>query len=158
MATTTGFQKSQSEGKDQGQDLMNKASNTGTAAMDKGKDMAGAAMDKARDLAGNATDKAKDVASNLGRKAEDATHAVGSGMKSLAGTMRENLPREGVIGSAASTVVGGLESTGRYLEQEGLQGIAEDVTNLIRRNPVPAMLVGIGLGFLLARVTMPSRS
>jgi len=158
MATTTGFQKSQSEGKDKGQDLMNKASDTGTAAMDKGKDLAGAAMDKARDLAGNATDKAKDVASNLGRKAEDATHAVGSGMKSLAGTMRENLPREGMIGNAASTVVGGLESTGRYLEQEGLQGITEDVTNLIRRNPVPAMLVGIGLGFLLARITMPSRS
>jgi len=79
-------------------------------------------------------------------------------MQSLASTMRENLPREGVLGNAASTVVGGLESTGRYLEREGLQGIGEDLTGLIRRNPVPAMLVGIGLGFLLARITTPSRS
>jgi len=152
MATTTGFQKSQTEGRgDQGQ-------NPGQNPMDKAKDMGASAMDKGKEMAGNAADKARDVASNLGRKAEDATHAVGSGMQSLASTMRDNLPREGVLGNAASTVVGGLESTGRYLEREGLQGIGEDLTSLIRRNPVPAILVGIGLGFLLARVTTPSRS
>jgi uncharacterized membrane-anchored protein YhcB (DUF1043 family) len=31
--------------------------------------------------------------------------------------------------------------------------MAEDLTSLIRRNPIPAMLVGVGLGFLLARMT-----
>jgi len=44
-----------------------------------------------------------------------------------------------------------LESTGRYLQEEGLKGVAEDMTNLIRRNPLPAMFLGIGLGFILAR-------
>jgi hypothetical protein len=115
----------------------------------KGKQVA----DKAKDIAANVADKARDTASNLGQKAEDATRAVGGGMESLAGSMRENLPHSGVIGSASSTVASGLESTGRYLQQEGLKGIAEDMTNLIRRNPLPAMLLGIGLGFILARVT-----
>jgi hypothetical protein len=35
--------------------------------------------------------------------------------------------------------------------------MAEDVTNLIRRNPIPALLIGIGAGFLLARAMTPRR-
>jgi uncharacterized membrane-anchored protein YhcB (DUF1043 family) len=31
--------------------------------------------------------------------------------------------------------------------------MTDDLTNLIRRNPIPALFVGIGIGFLLARVT-----
>jgi hypothetical protein len=46
-----------------------------------------------------------------------------------------------------------LESGGRYLKEEGLEGMAEDLTDLIRKNPIPAVLMGIGLGFLLARLT-----
>jgi len=30
------------------------------------------------------------------------------------------------------------------------------MTNLIRRNPLPAMLVGVGLGYILARATARS--
>jgi len=148
MANTTTSHKPQTEG----------TTHRGTEFTDKAKEAGAGAMDKAKDIAGTAADRAKDVASTIGKKAEDATHAVGSGMQSLAGTVRENLPHEGVLGTCASTVAGSLEASGRYLEREGLQGIAEDVTGLIRRNPVPAVLLGIGLGFLLARVTMSSRS
>jgi len=151
MATTTGtgaFNKPQTESQtDKGGDFMDKA-----------RDAAGNATDKARDAANTAVDKAKDTAANLSKKAEDATHAVGHGMQSLAGTVRENLPREGMVGAAASSVAGCLETSGRYLEREGIQGMTQDLTNLIRRNPLPAILVGVGLGFLIARVTMPSRS
>ena len=58
-----------------------------------------------------------------------------------------------MLGSAASAVADTLESSGRYLEESGLSGIGEDLTSMIRRNPVPALLVGIGLGFLIARAT-----
>jgi hypothetical protein len=44
-----------------------------------------------------------------------------------------------------------LETGGRYLQEHGLSGIGDDFSNLIRRNPIPAVLVGIGVGFLLAR-------
>jgi len=158
MANPTSTYKSQTEGRtDKGGDLMDKGKDAAAGAMDKAKDMAGTAVDKARDMAGTAVDKAKDMASGMGRKAEDATHAVGRGMESLAGTVRDSLPHEGMFGSAASSVAGGLESSGKYLEQEGLQGIADDVTNMIRRNPIPALVLGIGLGFLLARLTTSSR-
>ena len=32
-----------------------------------------------------------------------------------------------------------------------LREIGDDLTNLIRRNPIPALLLGVGVGFLLAR-------
>ena len=73
-------------------------------------------------------------------------------MESLAGTMKQNLPSEGILGSAAQSVASGLESTGQYLEREGLPGLGDDMINLIRRNPLPAVLVGIGFGFIIARL------
>jgi len=110
-------------------------------------------MDKAKQAAGNVADKAKDVASAVGDRAEGATHAVGSGMQSLAGTIRDRGPQSGFLGGAASGVASALDSSGRYLEEQGLGGVADDVTNMIRRNPIPALLIGVGLGFLLARMT-----
>jgi phage-related protein len=113
-------------------------------------------FDRVKDVATDVVDQAKSAASQLGHKAEDATHAVGGGMQSLAGTMRDRLPQSGPIGAATGALEKGLERTGKYLQQEGLQGMAQDVTKLIRRHPFPAMMLGIGLGFLLARLTIRS--
>jgi hypothetical protein len=102
------------------------------------------------------TEKASDLACEAGHQAERAVGAVGSGMQSLAENIRAHSPESGVVGSAAATVADTLERGGRYVETEGLRGMAEDLTNLIRRNPIPALLIGVGLGFLLARVTRRS--
>jgi hypothetical protein len=122
-------------------------------ATDAGNLSAEAVKNRASEAASNVADKAKQAASALGQKAEQTTHAMGSGMKSLSDTIRNKAPQEGMMGEAASSIAQGLESGGNYLEQAGIQGIAEDLTNLVRRNPVPALLVGVGLGFLLARAT-----
>jgi hypothetical protein len=74
-------------------------------------------------------------------------------MKSLGGTIRDHLPHSGIAGSASSAVANSLETSGRYLQEHGLSGIGADLTNLIRRNPIPAVLIGLGAGFLLARAT-----
>jgi hypothetical protein len=130
--------------------------NNFTRAQDTLREKGGQVADKARDIAANVADRAKDMACSIGQKAEDATHAVGGGIQSLGGTVREKLPHSGALGKAASTLAGGLESGGHYLQEEGLQGIAADVTQMIRRNPFPAMFVGVALGFLIARVTARS--
>jgi hypothetical protein len=143
------------------------AKEAASSMADKAKDMASSAAHTASDFAANVGHKAKeaastvahkaeDVASKVGHKAEDATTAVGSGMKSLAGTLREKAPHEGLLGSASSAVASTLETSGRYLEEEGLGGIAEELTNLVRRNPIPSVLIGIGLGYLIARATTRS--
>ena len=130
-----------------------KAKETDSSAVEKAKDIATSATEKARDGASAVVQTVQDAATTVGRKAEGATSAVGSRMQSLAGNIRENLPREGLLGSASSAVAESLESSGRYLQQEGLKGIAGDLGNLVRRNPIPALLVGIGLGYLIARST-----
>lgn len=117
------------------------------------KGAATAALDTARDMASTAGKKAGEAASYVGQRAEDATSAVGGSMKSLAGTIRENAPREGMLGSASSAVASTLESGGRYLQEHGLSGVGDDLTNMIRRNPVPSLLIAVGLGFLIARAT-----
>jgi hypothetical protein len=99
------------------------------------------------------TEAAGDLAREAGNKAESAVGAMGCGMQSLAQNIREHTPESGIVGSAASAVADTLDRGGHYLESQGLKGMAQDVTNLIRRNPIPALFIGIGLGFLIARAT-----
>jgi len=114
-------------------------------------------LKKAQQVGSQAADKAKDALASageaVGETADAGAAAVGGGLKSLAGTIREQGPREGMFGDAASTLAKGLETGGRYLQKEGLTGMADDVTEMIRKNPIPAVLVGIGIGFLLGQLT-----
>jgi hypothetical protein len=119
----------------------------------KTREMASDMTEQAREVATSVTGKAGELASNVGHKAEEAASSVGGSMRSLAGTIKQTMPQKGVLGQASSAVADSLEGGGRYLQEEGLKGIAGDFTNLIRRNPIPALLVGIGIGFLIARAT-----
>jgi len=124
------------------------------------------AGEKAKELASNVAGKAKDAASSVGemvgnaassvgstisKSAEKATTSTGSGFKHLGETIKEKGPQEGVLGGATRAVADTLEQSGKYLEEEGFSGMMEDVTQLIRRNPMPAILAGIGVGFLIGR-------
>ena len=40
----------------------------------------------------------------------------------------------GTMGAVADRTAGGLESAGRYLQEEGLSGMADDITDMIREN------------------------
>jgi ElaB/YqjD/DUF883 family membrane-anchored ribosome-binding protein len=111
------------------------------------------AGEKVQQATSAAMSKAQEMASTASKKVDEATAALGERVRSAGGTLRERGPREGMLGSATEAVAGSLENTGRYIQEEGLLGMAEDITELIRRNPIPAVLVGIGIGFLLAKST-----
>ena len=143
-------------------DMKNKAHEKVDTMANQAKDAAQSAAEQAREAGHGLVDKAKDVASTVADRAQDAAQAVGKGadraadwvggnIEGLGHTIRENAPSW--MSGAADKVASGLESSGKYLQEEGLTGMAKDVGELIRRNPIPAMLVGIGLGFLLARAT-----
>ena len=93
-------------------------------AKDKARSAASSAVDAVKGAAGAAAGKAREVASAVGRKAEDAVSAVGDT----------------------------VESGGRYLQERDLSGMMEDFTGLVRRYPIPALLVGVALGFCMGRV------
>jgi len=85
-------------------------------------------------VAAAVTGAAQDVASSV-------TEAVGT-----AATKAQEM-----AGSAATAVTDTAAGVGTYVQEKGLQGLSEDLTQLIRRYPVPALLVGLGIGFVLAR-------
>jgi len=115
------------------------------------KEQASQAVDKVKDAATHAGEAVSSAASAVGQKAEDAVGAVGSGIQNLAGQVRDTGPNSGMLGTATRTVADGLEGAGKYIEDKNLHGMMDDVTGLIKRNPIPALLLGLGIGFLVGR-------
>jgi len=126
--------------------------------MQNAREAAGNVADKAKDLASSAVNRTKEIASSVADKSDSMVGKAGSALESAADTVRERGPQSGALGTATSKVADTLASGGRYLREEGLSGLAEDLTDLIKRNPIPALLVGLGVGFLLARALGGHRS
>lgn len=120
---------------------------------DKAKSAASAVADKASEMASSMSHQASTAATAVGDSVEKGVQGVGCGMKSLAGSIREHAPSEGMLHQAGASVADSLESGGRYLQEEGLSGMADELTGIIRKNPIPAVLIGVGIGFMLARAT-----
>ena len=141
--------------KNKAQDVSNSIGQTASCAADNVKHAAGNMADAARGMAANLSKEGQQAASYLGQRAEDATSAVGGQLKAAGDTLRHNAPRDGALGQASCAVAKTLEETGDYLQREGLEGIATDMSNMIKRNPIPSLFMAIGVGFLLARATTP---
>jgi uncharacterized protein YjbJ (UPF0337 family) len=109
--------------------------------------------DKTAGTVANMTAKAQEFGATAGNKANEAATVVGEKIGSLAGVIRENAPHEGPVASAATAVVDGLESASSYLREKKLDHLVKDVTALVHTYPVQSLLIGIGLGYLLARRT-----
>jgi uncharacterized protein YjbJ (UPF0337 family) len=97
--------------------------------------------------------KAQELGAAAVSTASEAATTVGEQLGSLAGAIRDQAPHAGAIGTAATTVAGGLESASTYLKEKDYENLATDLTALVRSYPLHALLVGVGLGYLLARGT-----
>lgn len=113
------------------------------------------AAETVEDAASYAGSKAHEAANYVGLKTGNASAAAGNGLRSLGDSVRESGPATGMGGEASAAVADTLDKSGRYLQEEGIKDMAEDLTNLIRRNPIPAMLVGIAAGYLAGRAVSP---
>ena len=55
------------------------------------------------------------------------------------------------VNTAARAVADTVKGAGGYLQATGMDQITGDVAGLIRRYPVPAVLIGLGIGLLVGR-------
>jgi len=149
MATTTGHAKGREE--NQTKDSMDKIKDAGMQMADKAKDAGMQMADKARDAVAGVGEMATHTAAAVGKKADDLTAGAGTNIKNWGETIAEKGPHQGVLGQATHAVAETLKEGGRYIEEAKLSGMADDVTQMIRRNPIPALFIGIGVGFLLGR-------
>ena len=125
---------------------MNNPTNQGTR-FDTGATGHGATglKDKAQDAMSNITDKASELASNVADQARAAVGAVSDKASDIASTIGDQAKQ-------AAGKVGDTWEAGRsYVADHGIQGMAEDVGDLVRRYPLPSILLGFCCGFLLAR-------
>jgi len=144
-------EKAGEQAKNFGDKVGEQAKNFGEKVGEQAKNVGEMIGEGARTAATSTLHAAENAGTFVGEKAEQASCAVGRGMESLGGTIREKTPAEGMIHKAGEAVAETLETGGRYLEEHKLREIGDDLTNLIRRNPIPALLLGVGVGFLLAR-------
>ena len=90
----------------------------------------------AQHAASSTIEQAKDFAGDMSRRASEAA----SNIKDRAGDLASDVGRK-----VSETYDAGRD----YVREHGLSGLADDATHLIRRNPIPSVLIGFGLGFLL---------
>jgi uncharacterized protein YjbJ (UPF0337 family) len=98
-------------------------------------------------------------ASGLSRMGETVTSAAQEGASRLTETAGEvTATAQETAASAASAVTHRMKGAGAYLREKRLDEITGDLAGLIQRYPVSSLLIGIGIGFLLARSLGRGRS
>jgi uncharacterized protein YjbJ (UPF0337 family) len=78
-----------------------------------------------------------------------AAHDVAARLTGAAGTVGATVQETGA--TAARAVADTVKGAGGYLQATGMDRITGDVTGLIRRYPVSAVLIGLGIGLLVGR-------
>jgi ElaB/YqjD/DUF883 family membrane-anchored ribosome-binding protein len=126
--------------KDQAQDKLNQAG-----------DKANQAMDSAKSALSHTGEAISSAAQAAGATVDRGVSAAGSGVASAADSVRKYGPQSGMMGQATEAVASGLERGGHYVEEKGLSGMTADLGNLIKSHPIPAVLIGLGVGYLLGR-------
>ena len=127
--------------------MQNQAGN----AADRARDAARGAVESARDTATGVMDRARDMAGNVADKAarhgrQRRRHRPRLGERRVSAVKDSN-----VVNKAEEYVSEAWDTGSRYFQEHSFKDMAEDVAGVIRRNPIPALLVGVGLGFILAR-------
>ncbi len=112
-------------------------------------EIASGVAQKAQDWAANVADKAQETAAAAVDRTNDGIAAVGHGMSALGTRVRDAGPKNGMLGSAATTVADKLQAGGHYLEEHSIKDMGKDMTDIVRHHPIQALVVSFGLGCLL---------
>ena len=89
--------------------------------------------------------------SRIAETADDGLSAVGAKMQGIAASIKSEASPEGTVGSTVRAVAEGIESGGSYLVEKDLSAIAKDAGEVVRRNPITALCIGLGLGFFVGQ-------
>ncbi|MBS0204109.1 MAG: hypothetical protein JSS49_14480 [Planctomycetes bacterium] len=122
-----------------------------TQAAEKAREAAVSAGEMVGHAASAVSAMASHAASGVGRKADDLAATAGTRLQGLGDRLSQNAPQSGVLGSTSQAVVNGVKAGGKYIEDSKLTGMTEDLVELVRRNPIPAVLIAIGLGWFVGR-------
>jgi hypothetical protein len=119
--------------------------------LQKAKDAGAEAVDKAKEAAASVGEMAAQAACAVGGKVDDLTASAGTEIKEFGDRLGAKAPHDGVLGHASQAVAETIHAGGKYIEDAKLSGMTNDVAKMVRRNPIPSLLIGIGVGFMIGR-------
>lgn len=96
--------------------------------------------------------KAQELKERVATGADSATSRVGERIESISHSMRERAGGDGRMGAATNAMAERLEHVGTYLREKDVGTMVEDLSGTIRRHPMRSLLVGVGVGYLFARL------
>ena len=126
---------------------------TGQDVKAKVQDTAQNVQAKAQQVASDVKDRASEYSAKAAEQADSATTTAGEKLSDVAQTLREKAPATGTAATVADKTADTLDRAGTYLQNQDVADMRADLENIIRRHPMEAMLVGLGIGYLLARST-----
>ncbi|MEZ4372223.1 MAG: hypothetical protein R3B07_15435 [Polyangiaceae bacterium] len=91
------------------------------------------------------TNRNQSIRDKVNHRVDEVTTSVGQSAQAAAEQVRHADLTERTAGS--------LENVGSYLEGADYDQLVEDVTAVVKRHPIPAILAGVGLGYLIGRLT-----
>jgi uncharacterized protein YjbJ (UPF0337 family) len=96
--------------------------------------------------------KAPGVAARVAGAAQEAASRVAETAATAAARAQE------VAGATGAAVTERAAGVAASVQDRGVQGLSEDLTDLIRRHSVPALLIGLGIGYVLGRSVETDRT
>ena len=107
--------------------------------------MAGAAVSAVENMASQTAENFSDDADYLASSAGRGVQRIGEQLSRVA-------PDSGIVGVVSQSVVRTITEGGEYFEGSKLSGLRQDLTKVISRNPIPTILISIGLGWIASRM------
>ena len=133
-------------------DLLNKIDHDANEAMAKVKETAGSIGRMSQSAATAVGNMAGQVAENLGEDADNLASSAGRGVQRLGEQLSHAAPHSGMLGNVSQSVARTITEGGEYLECSKLSGMGKDLTKVIQRNPIPTIVISIGLGWFVSRM------
>lgn len=94
---------------------------------------------------------ATQAAGEIGKQTDELAHRAGVGVQAMSDRLEQCCPDSGMLSSASHSIAHVVRGGGEYLEEAKLSGMTADVATVIRKNPLTAILIAVGLGWCVGR-------
>lgn len=99
-------------------------------------------------MSADAMGTAEDLSRRASRKAEQIRASAAEGLDRAASAVQTGGAR---VGAAAQRAGEALASSADYVRAHDARDMMDDLTEIIRNNPGPALLAAVALGFIMGR-------
>jgi ElaB/YqjD/DUF883 family membrane-anchored ribosome-binding protein len=106
------------------------------------------ARNQAREVIGQAGEQGGGA--QLNERLNQGIRAASKQMGSMAQQVRQRAP-EGQAGEVAQATASVLDRGADYLQGADIESLQSDLERMIRRSPLQALAIGVGVGFLIGR-------